>query len=131
MLRQQDIALDLAHSARSAAELRRDLDRCPAAWAEAPKRGGRKTVLCPGKNHGKRVGKLEHLGKIIGIWWKTAENEGKPWEQGVNYDEHLWKRHEIWENIWGACGKVLKHKVKTPQTLMNNRANMWENDVNI
>lgn len=32
VLRQQDIAMDLAHSARSAAELRRDLDRCPELW---------------------------------------------------------------------------------------------------
>lgn len=32
VLRQQDIALDLAHAAHSAAELRRDLDRCPELW---------------------------------------------------------------------------------------------------
>jgi len=80
VLRQQDIAMDLAHSARSAAELRRDLDRCPAPWQPKPRRG-RVSPVFPWENQGKPR--------------EDGENHGK----SVNYDGNRWKHDESWEHV--------------------------------
>ena len=76
--------MDLAHSARSAAELRRDLDRCPAPWRKPRTRG------FPWENHGEN-----HGGKLWENYGNMVENHGK----SVNYDGNRWKHDESWEHV--------------------------------
>ena len=130
MLRQQDIALDLAHAARSAAELRRDLDRCPVArrskgegmgpwgWGWWKPTGKPWKTLGKlgedGESHGKTMGKpWEKYGKMMKTRGKLWEYRGNLWETPA---ENYGKMVKYGQNTWGTCRKVMNGEVEAMGT---------------